>query len=155
MMNGIVALHSPPMRKDAAKKNGTLFRSIGCVGSRITSELFTLIFKHKPAYAALMALLPSLRLTDRSAKDTARSSGVLFIMERKIPLLLCWTAANTRSRPLSVAVVSGSRRKCFFMPRISHVFIQEFYPFFILGPRLILLLFHAAVSEPFQYGPDC
>ncbi|PHU01064.1 hypothetical protein BC332_30851 [Capsicum chinense] len=26
MMNGIVALHSPPMRKDAAEKNGTLFR---------------------------------------------------------------------------------------------------------------------------------
>ncbi|KAL0294613.1 UNVERIFIED_CONTAM: putative cytochrome c biosynthesis protein [Sesamum calycinum] len=41
MMNGIVALHSPLMRKDAAEKNGTLFRSVGCVGSRITSELFT------------------------------------------------------------------------------------------------------------------
>uniref|UniRef100_A0A7N2KSH4 Uncharacterized protein n=1 Tax=Quercus lobata TaxID=97700 RepID=A0A7N2KSH4_QUELO len=27
MMNGIVALHSPPMRKDAAEKNGTLLRS--------------------------------------------------------------------------------------------------------------------------------
>ncbi|KAF3685148.1 hypothetical protein FXO37_00890 [Capsicum annuum] len=26
MMNGIVALHSPPMRKYAAEKNGTLFR---------------------------------------------------------------------------------------------------------------------------------
>ncbi|TYJ96571.1 cytochrome c biogenesis FN [Cucumis melo var. makuwa] len=45
MMNGIVALHSPPMRKDAAEKNGTLLRSAGCVGSRITSELFTLFFK--------------------------------------------------------------------------------------------------------------
>ncbi|WMV14639.1 hypothetical protein MTR67_008024 [Solanum verrucosum] len=33
MMNGIVALHSPPMRKDAAEKNGT-------------NELFTLKFKH-------------------------------------------------------------------------------------------------------------
>ncbi|EOA25479.1 hypothetical protein CARUB_v10018818mg [Capsella rubella] len=31
MMNGIVALHSPPMRKDAAEKNGTLLRSAGCV----------------------------------------------------------------------------------------------------------------------------
>ncbi|KAI9176532.1 hypothetical protein LWI28_003932 [Acer negundo] len=39
MMNGIVALHSPPMRKDAAEKNGTLLRSAGCVGSRITSAL--------------------------------------------------------------------------------------------------------------------
>ncbi|KAL0293393.1 UNVERIFIED_CONTAM: putative cytochrome c biosynthesis protein [Sesamum calycinum] len=28
MMNGIVALHSPLMRKDAAEKNGTLFRSV-------------------------------------------------------------------------------------------------------------------------------
>ncbi|GJW68745.1 cytochrome c biogenesis FN [Tanacetum coccineum] len=34
MMNGIVALHSPPMRKDDAEKNGRLFRSAGCVGSR-------------------------------------------------------------------------------------------------------------------------
>ncbi|EXB53750.1 putative cytochrome c biosynthesis protein [Morus notabilis] len=34
MMNGIVALHSPPMRKDAAEKNGTLLCcSTGCVGS--------------------------------------------------------------------------------------------------------------------------
>ena len=55
MMNGIVALYSPPMRKDAAEKNGTLFRSAGCVGSCITSELFTLKFKHVGAkcYPAL------------------------------------------------------------------------------------------------------
>ncbi|KAI5640993.1 hypothetical protein M9H77_00154 [Catharanthus roseus] len=31
MMNEIVALHSPPMRKDTAEKNGTLFRSVGCL----------------------------------------------------------------------------------------------------------------------------
>ncbi|KAK4368642.1 hypothetical protein RND71_012434 [Anisodus tanguticus] len=56
MMNGIVALHSPPMRKDAAEKNGTMFRSVGCVESRITSELFTLKFKHVGAkcYPALL-----------------------------------------------------------------------------------------------------
>ncbi|KAL6000407.1 hypothetical protein ACLOJK_024102 [Asimina triloba] len=56
MMNGIVALHSPPMRKDAAEKNGTLLRSAGCIGSRITSELFTLKFKHVGAkcYPALL-----------------------------------------------------------------------------------------------------
>ncbi|KAJ0742782.1 putative cytochrome c assembly protein [Helianthus annuus] len=46
MMNGIVALHSPPMRKDDAEKNGRLFRSAGYVGSRIRSKLFTLKFKH-------------------------------------------------------------------------------------------------------------
>ncbi|KAK3146843.1 hypothetical protein QOZ80_3BG0273230 [Eleusine coracana subsp. coracana] len=46
MMNGIVALHSPPMRKDAAEKNGTLLRSAGCVGSHIRSSLFTRSFKH-------------------------------------------------------------------------------------------------------------
>ncbi|KAH9792326.1 cytochrom C asm domain-containing protein [Citrus sinensis] len=53
MMNGIVALHSPPMRKDAAEKNGTLLHSAGCVGSRITSELLT---KHVGAkcYPALL-----------------------------------------------------------------------------------------------------
>ncbi|KAK8574539.1 hypothetical protein V6N12_062229 [Hibiscus sabdariffa] len=39
MMNGIVALHSSPMRKDAAEKNGTLLCSAGCVGSRITRML--------------------------------------------------------------------------------------------------------------------
>nr|GEX16633.1 putative reverse transcriptase domain-containing protein [Tanacetum cinerariifolium] len=49
MMNGIVALHSPPMRKDDAEKNGRLFRSAGCVGSRRTSKLFTLKFKHTGA----------------------------------------------------------------------------------------------------------
>lgn len=31
MMNGIVALHSPPMRKDATEKNGMLLRSSRCV----------------------------------------------------------------------------------------------------------------------------
>ncbi|KAE9584264.1 putative cytochrome c assembly protein (mitochondrion) [Lupinus albus] len=58
MMNGIVALHSPPMRmrKDAAEKKGTLLRSAGCVGSRITSELFSKKFKHVVAtcYPALL-----------------------------------------------------------------------------------------------------
>ncbi|EPS74672.1 hypothetical protein M569_00047, partial [Genlisea aurea] len=56
MMNGIVALHSPLMRKDAAEKNGTLFRSVGWVGSRITSGLFTLKFKDvgKKCYLALL-----------------------------------------------------------------------------------------------------
>ncbi|KAJ0500931.1 putative cytochrome c assembly protein [Helianthus annuus] len=56
MMNGIVALHSPPMRKDDAEKNGRLFRSTGCVGSRIRRKLFTLKFKHVGAkgYPALL-----------------------------------------------------------------------------------------------------
>ncbi|RZC78788.1 hypothetical protein C5167_002992 [Papaver somniferum] len=35
MLNGIVARHSPPMRNDAAEKNGTLLHSAGCVGSRL------------------------------------------------------------------------------------------------------------------------
>ncbi|KAJ3675064.1 hypothetical protein LUZ61_021811 [Rhynchospora tenuis] len=46
MMNGIVALHSPPMRKDAAEKNGTLLCSAGCVVSHIRSSLLTRSFKH-------------------------------------------------------------------------------------------------------------
>nr|BCT43036.1 cytochrome c biogenesis FN [Musa itinerans var. formosana] len=49
MMNGIVALHSPPMRKDAAEKNGTLLRSAGCAlycNSHIISSLLTRSFQH-------------------------------------------------------------------------------------------------------------
>nr|BCT42882.1 cytochrome c biogenesis FN [Musa laterita]BCT42921.1 cytochrome c biogenesis FN [Musa siamensis] len=46
MRNGIVALHSPPMLKDAAEKNGTLLRSAGCVGSHIISSLLTRSFQH-------------------------------------------------------------------------------------------------------------
>jgi hypothetical protein len=44
------------MRKDAAEKKGTLLRSAGCVGSRITSELFTKKLKHVVAkcYPALL-----------------------------------------------------------------------------------------------------
>ncbi|KAH7511374.1 hypothetical protein FEM48_ZijujUnG0019100 [Ziziphus jujuba var. spinosa] len=45
MMDGIMELHSPPMRKDAAEKNGKLLRSARCIGSRITNKLFILKFK--------------------------------------------------------------------------------------------------------------
>nr|YP_010934692.1 CcmFn [Rhodiola juparensis]WKV26776.1 CcmFn [Rhodiola juparensis] len=55
------ALHSPPMRKDAAEKNGRLLRSAGCVGSRITSELFTLKLKHLGAKCYPVLLLRSNR----------------------------------------------------------------------------------------------
>ncbi|CAL0306393.1 unnamed protein product [Lupinus luteus] len=61
MMNGIVALHSPPMRKDAAEKKGTLLRSAGCVGSRITSELSSKKFKHVVATCYPSLLLRSNR----------------------------------------------------------------------------------------------
>nr|ULM64082.1 cytochrome c biogenesis Fn [Schisandra chinensis] len=114
--NGIVALHSPPMRKDAAEKNGTLLRSAGCVGSRITSELFTLKFKHVGAkcYPALLlrsnrSLLMLLRrrffafsslwtgaLMDT---DTGREQAKRVVRNGKKDTTtspLCWTAgANT------------------------------------------------------------
>ena len=61
MINGIVALHSPPMRKDAAEKNGMLLRSAGCVGSNITSSLFTQSFKHVGAAGTPALLLRSNR----------------------------------------------------------------------------------------------
>ena len=61
MMNGIVALHSPPMRKDAAEKNGMLLRSAGCVGSNIRSSLFKRSFKHVGAAGAPALLLRSNR----------------------------------------------------------------------------------------------
>ena len=114
MMNGIVALHSPLMRKDAAEKNGTLFRSVGCVGSRITSELFTLKFKHVDAkcYPALLlrsnrSLLMLLRrrsfafssLWTRALVDTGREHAKRVVRNGKKETTtapLCWTAgANT------------------------------------------------------------
>ena len=59
MMNVIVALHSPPMRKDATEKNGTLLHSTGCVGSNIRSSFFTRSFKHVGAAGAPALLLRS------------------------------------------------------------------------------------------------
>nr|AUD39183.1 cytochrome c maturase subunit Fn [Coptosapelta flavescens] len=114
MMNGIVALHSPPMRKDAAEKNGTLFRSVGCLGSRITSELFTLKFKHVGAkcYPALLlrsnrSLLMLLRrrffafssLWTGALVETGREQAKRVVRNGKKDTTtspLCWTAgANT------------------------------------------------------------
>nr|AUD39207.1 cytochrome c maturase subunit Fn [Posoqueria latifolia] len=114
MMNRIVALHSPPMRKDAAEKNGTLFRSVGCLGSRITSELFTLKFKHVGAkcYPALLlrsnrSLLMLLRrrffafssLWTGALVDTGREQAKRVVRNGKKDTTtspLCWTAgANT------------------------------------------------------------
>nr|WLE73547.1 cytochrome c biogenesis FN [Thonningia sanguinea] len=112
MMNGIVTLHSPPMRKDAAEKNGTLLRSAGCVGSRITSELFTLKFKHVGAkcYPALllrsnrsllMLLWRRLRLAfwTGALADTGREQVKRVVRNGKKGTTtspLCWTAgANT------------------------------------------------------------
>lgn len=114
MMNGIVALHSPPMRKDAAEKNGTLLRSAGCVGSRITSELFTLQFKGVGAkcYPALLlrsnrSLLMLLRrrffafssLWTGALVDTGREQAKRVVRNGKKDTTtspLCWTAgANT------------------------------------------------------------
>nr|UJP67853.1 cytochrome c biogenesis FN [Argyreia velutina] len=112
MMNGVVALHSPPMRKDAAEKNGTLFRSVGCVGSR---ELFTLKFKHVGAkcYPALLlrsnrSLLMLLRrrffalssLWTGALVDTGREQATKRVVRNgkkdTTTSPLCWTAgANT------------------------------------------------------------
>lgn len=114
MMNGIVALHSPPMRKDAVEKNGTLLRSAGCVGSRTTSELFTLKFKHVGAkcYPALLlrsnrSLLMLLRrrffafssLWAGALVDTGREQAKRVVRNGQKDTTtspLCWTAgANT------------------------------------------------------------
>lgn len=114
MMNGIVALHSPPMRKDAAEKNGTLLRSAGCVGSRITSELLTLKFKHVGAKCYPALLLRSNRsplmllrrrffalssLWAGALVDTGRAQAKRVVRNGKKDTTtspLCWTAgANT------------------------------------------------------------
>lgn len=118
MMNGIVALHSPPMRKDAAEKNGTLLRSAGCVGSNIRSSLFTRSFKHVGASCAPALLLRSNRsllmllrrrfsfrtfssLWTGALMDSGREQAKRVVRNGKkdtIPkgMPLCWTAgANT------------------------------------------------------------
>ncbi|CAA0817331.1 Cytochrome C assembly protein [Striga hermonthica] len=107
MMNGIVALHSPLMLQDAAEQNGRLFRSLGCVGSRITSELFTLKFKDVGAkcYPALLlrsnrSLLMLLRQLNLSSPlDTGREQAKRVVRNGKKETTtapLCWTAgANT------------------------------------------------------------
>ena len=111
MMNGIVALHSPPMRKDAAEKNGTLLRSAGCVGSRITSELLT---KHVGAKCYPALLLRSNRsplmllrrrffafssLCTGALVNTGRAQAKRVVRNGKKDTTtspLCWTAgANT------------------------------------------------------------
>ncbi|KAG9438411.1 hypothetical protein H6P81_021651 [Aristolochia fimbriata] len=124
MMNGIVALHSPPMRKDAAEKNGTLLRSAGCVGSRITRELFTLKFKHVGAkcYPALLlrsnrSLLMQLRrrffafssLWTGALMDTGREQAKRVVRNGKKDTTtspLCWTAgANTVNKAYELSVL--------------------------------------------------
>nr|QPK67033.1 cytochrome c biogenesis Fn [Hypseocharis bilobata] len=110
MMNGIVALHSPPMRKNAAEKNGTLLRSAGCVGSRIM-EILTPKFKDVGAkcYPALLllrrnrSLLMLLRrrffafssLWTGALVDTGREQAKRVVRNGKkdsATSLLCWTA---------------------------------------------------------------
>ena len=113
MMNGIVALHSPPMRKDAAEKNGTLLRSAGCVGSHIRSSLFTRSFKHFVGGAPALllrsnrSLLMQLRrrffafssLWTGALMDTGREQAKRVVRNGKKDTTtspLCWTAgANT------------------------------------------------------------
>nr|GEX52266.1 cytochrome c biogenesis FN1, mitochondrial [Tanacetum cinerariifolium] len=80
MMNGIVALYSPPIRKDDAKKNGRLFRSAGCVGSRRTNKLFTLKFKHVGAKGYPALLLRSNR-------------SLLMLLRRRFAFSSLWTRA--------------------------------------------------------------
>ncbi|KAG2542103.1 hypothetical protein PVAP13_9NG569156 [Panicum virgatum] len=115
MMNRIVALHSPPMRKDAAEKNGTLLRSAGCVGSHIhiRSSLFTRSFKHFVGGAPALllrsnrSLLMLLRrrffafssLWTGALMDTGREQVKRVVRNGKKDTTtspLCWTAgANT------------------------------------------------------------
>nr|UTS76172.1 cytochrome c biogenesis FN [Cuscuta boldinghii] len=106
MMNGVVALHSPPMRKDAAEKNVTLFRSVGCVGSR---ELFTIklgdpALNRSPlrrrffAFSSLWRGALATRLIWRGALvDTGREQATKRVVRNGTTISpLCWTAgANT------------------------------------------------------------
>nr|KAJ0204975.1 hypothetical protein LSAT_V11C500234950 [Lactuca sativa] len=80
MMNGIVALCSPPMRKDGAEKNGRLFRSTACVGSRRTSKLFTLKLKHMGAKGNPALFLRSNR-------------SLIMLLRRRFAFSSLWTGA--------------------------------------------------------------
>ncbi|URE08318.1 cytochrome c biogenesis FN, partial [Musa troglodytarum] len=96
MMNGIVALNSPPMRKDALSKNGTLLRSAGCVGSHKRSSLltrsFTLLWGGAPA--------PLLR----------RNRSLLMLLRFGFSSL--WTGAlMDTGRELAKRVVHNGRKK--------------------------------------------
>nr|ULQ69748.1 cytochrome c biogenesis FN [Mayaca fluviatilis]ULQ69779.1 cytochrome c biogenesis protein ccmFN [Mayaca fluviatilis] len=122
MMNGIVALHSPPMRKGATEKNGTLLRSAGCVGSHIRSSLFTRSFTHFVGAALLLrsnisrprtciCIIPTRRRRLPSVAFSSLCTGALMDTERDqakrvvrngngkketTTSTLCWTAgANT------------------------------------------------------------
>ena len=105
MMNGIVALHSPPMRKDDAEKNGRLFRSAGCVGSRRTSKLFTLKFKHVGAKCYPALLLRSNR------------SLLMLLRRRFFDLSSLWTGALVDTgREQAKRVVRNGKRASFGRP---------------------------------------
>nr|WRH36826.1 cytochrome c biogenesis Fn [Cyperus stolonifer] len=111
MMNGIVELHSPPMRKDAAEKNGTLLCSAGCVVSHKRSSLLTRSFKHFVGGGLLLhsnrSLLMLLRrrffalssLWAGALIDTGREQAKRVLRNGKKETTtspLCWTAgANT------------------------------------------------------------
>nr|ULQ69700.1 cytochrome c biogenesis protein ccmFN [Juncus himalensis] len=113
MMNGIVALHSPPMRKDAAEKNGTLLCSKNSVGSYIRSSLLTRSFQHFVGGAPALflrsnrSLLMLLRrrffafssLWAGALMDTGRGQAKRVLRNGKKETTtspLCWTAgANT------------------------------------------------------------
>jgi hypothetical protein len=107
IMNGIVALHSPPMRKDAAEKNGRQLRSAGCVGSQRRSSLFTLGEKCAPAqwlpfHRSLLMLLRRRffafsSLWTGARRDTWREQAkrvVLHGTNRTSTSPLCWTAGT-------------------------------------------------------------
>ncbi|GJR58463.1 cytochrome c biogenesis FN [Tanacetum coccineum] len=98
MMNGIVALHSPPMRKDDAEKNGRLFRSAGCVGSRRTSKLFTLKFKHVGAkgYPALLLCINRI---------------LLMLLRQRFAFSSLWTGAlvDTRREQAKRVIRNGKK----------------------------------------------
>nr|WGH58927.1 CcmFN1 [Sapria himalayana] len=87
IMNGILSLHSPPMRKDVAEKKGTLlrFRSAGCVGSHLTSELLTLKF---PFLAMGAKCYPALLL-----RSNSKRSPLMQLRQRFFAFSSLWTGA--------------------------------------------------------------
>uniref|UniRef100_A0A6N2N9V7 Uncharacterized protein n=1 Tax=Salix viminalis TaxID=40686 RepID=A0A6N2N9V7_SALVM len=82
------------------RKKGTLLRSAGCVGSRITSEFFTLKFKHVGAKCYPALLLRSNR------------SPLMLLRRRFLAFSSLWTGAHT-GRADEACLRNGRKRPLF------------------------------------------
>ncbi|KAF3677614.1 hypothetical protein FXO38_03714 [Capsicum annuum] len=130
-MNGIVALHSSPMQKDAAEKNGALFRFVGCVGSRIT----------------------------RALVDTGREQAKRVIRNGKkdtTTLPLCWNAGTNTVMKQQASVYRTDKNEMVVARRPKRVSIEldraKEGPVKSFRQRLIFLFISHNLLQHFQFA---